>query len=88
MMWPGQNGCSVGSVAIQIEGSARAAIVLLQCLSPLLAQSGHPDRAAECPLPGVKLTTLFQSVMSGFDPKRSLGGQICTRALHYCEKSG
>jgi hypothetical protein len=78
MMWPGQNGCSVGCVAIQIEGSARAAIVLLQC----------PDRAAECPLPGVKLTTLFQSVMSGFDPKRSLGGQICTRALHYCEKSG
>ena len=27
---------------------------LLQCMSPLLAQSGHPGRATECPLLGGK----------------------------------
>jgi CheY-like chemotaxis protein len=29
---------------------------LLQCMSPLLAQSGHADRAQRCPLSGVKRT--------------------------------
>jgi hypothetical protein len=38
----------------------------------LLAQSGHQDRAAECPLLGVKRTLRFQGVMSAFDPKRTL----------------
>jgi hypothetical protein len=29
---------------------------LLQCVSPLVAQSGHPGRAQQCPLSGVKRT--------------------------------
>ena len=39
---------------------------------PLLAQSGHPSRATECPLLGVKQTSQFEGVMSAFDPKRTL----------------
>jgi hypothetical protein len=32
----------------------------------------HADRADECPLWGVKRTSRTESVMSGFDPKRTL----------------
>jgi hypothetical protein len=38
---------------------------LLQCMSPLLAQSGYHDRAELCPLLGVKRTYTF-------DPERAL----------------
>jgi hypothetical protein len=41
---------------------------LLQCMSPLLAQSGHADRGDECPLSGVMRTSKFESVTSAFDP--------------------
>jgi hypothetical protein len=34
----------------------QAAIILLQCICPLLAQSGHGECADECPLLGVKRT--------------------------------
>jgi hypothetical protein len=34
---------------------------LLQCMSPLLAQSGHADRPASCPLSGVKRTSRASS---------------------------
>jgi len=37
-----------------------------ECL--LLAQSGHPDVLNQCPLLGVKRTSLRHSVMSAFDP--------------------
>ena len=37
-----------------------------------MAQSRHPDRVGECPLSGVKRTSKFKSVMSAFDPKRTL----------------
>jgi hypothetical protein len=39
----------------------------VRCL--LMAQSGHPSRATECPLLGVKQTSQFEGVMSAFDPK-------------------
>jgi len=42
-----------------------------QC--PLLALSGHLDRLRKCPLLGVKRTFLTCSLMSAFDPKRTLG---------------
>src|SRR5262249_6810896 len=45
---------------------------LLQCMSPLLAQSGHPDTLDPCPLLGVKRTLILHSAMSAFDPKRTL----------------
>jgi hypothetical protein len=35
------------------------------------AQSGHPSRATECPLSGVKQTSQIPGVMSAFDPKRT-----------------
>jgi hypothetical protein len=41
---------------------------MLQCMSPLVAQSRHLDRADECPLSGVKRTSKFKSVTSAFDP--------------------
>jgi two-component system cell cycle response regulator DivK len=46
---------------------------LLQCMSPLLAQSGHPTVVCQCPLLGVRQTSHFQRVMSAFDPKRTWG---------------
>jgi hypothetical protein len=44
---------------------------LLQCMSPLMAQSGHLTVARQCPLLGVKQTWRFQRAMSAFDPKRT-----------------
>ena len=38
---------------------------------PLLAQSGHPSRAPQCPLSGVKQTSDLTGAMSAFDPKRT-----------------
>jgi hypothetical protein len=42
----------------------------LECL--LLAQSGHGDRAGECPLSRVKRTLIERAPMSANDPKRTL----------------
>jgi hypothetical protein len=36
------------------------------------AQSGHHNRPEPCPLSGVKRTSQFDRVMSGFDPERTL----------------
>jgi hypothetical protein len=36
------------------------------------AQSGHLAAEFQCPLLGVKRTWQVQSIMSGFDPKRTL----------------
>src|SRR6516165_6847417 len=41
---------------------------------PLLAQSGHHDRAKPCPLLGVKRTLHRALRMSAFDPKRTSTG--------------
>ena len=40
-------------------------------MSPLLAQSGHSNGAAECPLLGVKRTSQLAGGMSANDPKRT-----------------
>jgi hypothetical protein len=40
-------------------------------MSPVVALSGHRTVVHECPLLGVKRTSLFHSVMSAFDPKRT-----------------
>jgi hypothetical protein len=47
--------------------------VLLQCMSPLLAQSGHAERSDVCPLSGVKRTWPRDEALSAVDPKRTLG---------------
>jgi hypothetical protein len=39
----------------------------------LLAQSGHHNCAAECPLSGVKRTSTGGNPMSAFDPKATFG---------------
>ena len=44
---------------------------MLQCMSPLVALFGHPTCTDECPLSGVKRTSLMQALMSAFDPKRT-----------------
>jgi hypothetical protein len=46
------------------------------CMSPLLAQSRHPDRVGECPLSAVKRTSRIKSTMSAFDPKRTLHATV------------
>jgi len=38
---------------------------------PMLALSGHGDRAQRCPLSGVKRTWIKRLVMSASDPKRT-----------------
>ena len=40
-------------------------------MSPLLAQSGHPDVLNRCPLLRVKRTLLGRAPMSAYDPKRT-----------------
>ena len=52
-----------------------AYVVEKQCL--LLALGGHFDRGHECPLLGVKRTSLFALQMSAYDLKRT-----STSALH------
>ena len=46
-------------------------MLLLQCMSPLLAQSGRGIAAAQCPLLGVKRTRSPSVVTAAFDPKRT-----------------
>ena len=41
---------------------------LLQCMSPLLAQSGHRNSTQECPLLGVKRTSGRSASMSAYEP--------------------
>jgi len=43
----------------------------LLCGSPLLAQSGHTSRVAQCPPSGVKRTKSKQGAKSAYDPKRT-----------------
>jgi len=50
-------------------------------MSPLMAQSGHPDRVGECPLSGEKRTLKIKSVTSAFDPKRTLEWALNVRLL-------
>src|SRR5262249_3163454 len=45
-----------------------------------LAQSGHPEMSAICPLLGVKRTKSKRGAMSAFDPKRTLSGRFCCDA--------
>jgi hypothetical protein len=63
---------SRASAAWPCRLSDRITTKLLQCMSPLVAQSGHADCAAECPLLGVKRTSTGANPMSAFDPKRTL----------------
>jgi hypothetical protein len=45
-------------------------------MSPLLAQSGHPTDAWQCPLLGVNQTSAAANLMSAFDPKRTLTRRV------------
>ena len=45
--------------------------MLLQCMSPVMAQSGRLDCAEGCPLLGVKRTSQFDRAMSAYDPFRT-----------------
>src|SRR5262245_54530147 len=47
---------------------------LLHRICPLLAQSGHTEMSAVCPLSGVKRTEPKRDAMSAVDPKRTLRG--------------
>ena len=53
---------------------------------PLLALSGHRQRPGECPLSGVKRTSLTQVQMSASDPKRTLSrlNQISPASTNDC----
>ena len=51
--------------------SCRQLCVLLHCMSPLMAQSGHPAPEFQCSLLGVKRTSHLTGAMSAFDPKRT-----------------
>src|SRR5262245_30786787 len=52
-------------------------------MSPLLAQSGHPQLHRTCPLSGVKRTCLFALQMSAFDPKRTWRGHWNLRKIEH-----
>ena len=46
------------SLAVSLgERTQNSGAFLLHCMSPLLAQSGHPDALNQCPLLGVKRTS-------------------------------
>src|SRR5215471_5200638 len=47
--------------------AGRNLIPLLQCVSPLLAQSRHTEANSRCPLSGVKRTRLWHGAASAFD---------------------
>jgi hypothetical protein len=56
-------------------------------MSPLLAQSGHARRVAQCPLSGVKRTSNAQIEFFRFSPKADIGlTEIpqCSK-LPYCD---
>jgi hypothetical protein len=59
-------------VAASLAGNAlkthSARAFLLHCMSPLLAQSGHPTVVRQCPLLEVKRTSMVGNPMSAFDP--------------------
>src|SRR6516225_946432 len=52
-------------------------LILLHCMSPFLAQSGHSTTEFQGPLLGVKQTLLRLASMSANDPKRTWAGQNC-----------
>jgi hypothetical protein len=52
-------------------------------MSPLLAQSGHPDTLNQCLLLGVKRTWTERYEMSAYDPKRT----FAIRVTHNTELS-
>lgn len=52
--------------------------ILLHCVRPFMALSGHQERAAECPLLGEERTWRLTVRMSTFDPKRTLLGAVLT----------
>jgi hypothetical protein len=63
--------CSKRRSSTQLRASNRDNS-LLHCTSPLLAQSGHHDRAEPCLLLGVKRTSVGRASMSADDPKQTL----------------
>ena len=62
------------------SGSLRISDMTLMGLCPLLALSGHPSWADECPLSGVKRTSKFKSVTSAFDPSATWAILFCCDA--------
>jgi hypothetical protein len=82
---PGERATPAGwsTAAIERRWSRRTSVFLfLLCTvnqrlprslpeCPLLALSGHERRLGECPLSGVKRTSVNPSQMSAFDPKRT-----------------
>jgi hypothetical protein len=59
------------TLLIRADEVIEYALFCCNALCLLLAQSGHHDRAEPCPLSGEEWTSRIQSVMSGFDPKRT-----------------
>jgi hypothetical protein len=52
------------------DNLTRIRMLLVRCMSPLLALSGHRSLQCTCPLSGVKQTLRFAAHMSAFDPKQ------------------
>ena len=67
-------GLTVPATVLSIADEVRKGCRLLRCIRTLLAQSGHTDMSALCPLSGVKRTWLGERVMSASDPKRTKAG--------------
>jgi hypothetical protein len=51
-------------------------MMLLRCMSPLLARFGHAAMSALSPLPGVKRKSDLRAVRSAFDPRRTSQGEV------------
>src|SRR6516165_10366334 len=75
-------GIRYGGVSHAVLASSSGTVVAQtrQCL--LLAQSGHYATEFQCPLLGVKRTSIGRCRMSAFDPKRtSLSSDLTTSSL-------
>jgi hypothetical protein len=70
--------CEHPSAAVKAD---REGQFMLHCMSPLLAQSGHPDALNQCPLLGVK-RTLSGGRFSFICAPSALRGLVGERAFH------
>jgi hypothetical protein len=68
---------SPSQILAKIHAIPVPSLALIAAVSLSLAQSGHRDALNQCPLLGVKRTSVGDAAMSAFDPKRTLA----TRSL-------
>jgi hypothetical protein len=54
---------------------------LLQCMSPVLAQSGHAGMSAICPLSGVKRTSNAQIAFFRFRSKPDISARFLLQCI-------